>query len=579
MLIRIEQDGSIATSGERFLSYQRSAAGDITLISFGHPYFLDKGHTDFWASADQLCSLWSRHGASLVEQLDGTFGIVVVDGSTRCLDVITDRFGTHHLFYAWAGRTLLIGDRLSEIAAALPKVDLDRRGIQSFLLYGMILDDLTVFDGVRKLSPASNYHLDLGRGTAEFVVGRHWQAAGSPEEMTEGEAVEFIAETFTETLQRSAASLDVSLTIPLTSGKDSRTILSALAGHPGVHCYTHGDPSDPDAMIAADVARRAGVSHSVYALDDRWIDSIMDNGRNQATAFNGSIDHIRFLHVLNSYGIEESRGGCFYPGAWANEIWEGKYLRPEFLATTTPGEAADVALGVIEDARGSDYTMFAEHRDDIRGPFVDHLERVIRIDPNWSSDRTSTSIRLVQHTYSPHFFSAFSSYLAKRFVVFHSFIQRPIVEAMPAVPIALQKRAGLQHEVILRNRPDLADLPLFSEGVYRYIPATIANRMKDRIHMTGVPRKLDSVLERVLGRGFFNRRYFVDYQGWLADRHCEQVIEILGAPNLRCGDLLDLDAVRRLLKDFGAGSLQEVRPLSHPLTRLLSLELFLRAVV
>lgn len=578
MHVTIDDAGSFAIAGEEPRSFGRAESERISLLSFGHPYLIDSSEPSFWASAELLLRLWRERGPSMVELIDGSFSVVVVDAAERRLDLLTDRFGTHHLFHAWADGKLVIADRLAELVSRLPTVKASRRGLQSFLLYGMILEDRSLIEGVRRFPPASHGWLALGAGSKEFESSRHWQAVATGERMSRQDAVELIVETFTDTVRRSAGSDEGPLSVPLTSGKDSRSILSALISQPGLHCYTHGDPLDPDVRIAADLARRAGVSHDTYALGDDWIDAILDNARSRATAFNGSIDHLRFLHVLNSYAHEESRGGTFYPGAWANEIWEGKFLRPEFMSATNSREAAEAALGIIEDARGADYGLLAENRDSVRAPFLDHLERVISFDPEWSHDLTSTSIRLVQHSYSPHFFSAFSSYLARHFAVFHSFIQRPIVEAMPSVPIELQKRAGLQHAVIVRNRPELADEPLFSEGIHRYIPSTSVNRFKDRIHTSGVPRRLNTILERAFGRGLYSQRYFVDYQAWLFERHRRMVSELLGASDLRCSDFIDHDALRRLLADFEAGSLVRERGLAHPLTRLLSLELVLRAV-
>jgi hypothetical protein len=576
MRVTIGFDGSLDIAGDEVHSFERARSGQTTLLRFGHPYFLDTTEPVFWASAEALLELWFDQGPALVDRIDGSFTLVVVDAAERRLDLFTDRFGTNHLFSAWTDDALMIADSLAELVPLLQRVAPSPPAIQSFLMYGMILEDRSLIEGVSKLPPASHCRLDLGAGSKEFAIDRYWHAVAGDERMSAQDAVESIVTTFTETLRRSAAG--ASLSVPLTSGKDSRSILSVLIGQPGLHCYTHGDPSDPDATIAADIARRAGVSHDTYALDDGWIDAILDNAVTHATAFNGSVDHLRFLHVLNSYAREENRGGNFYPGAWANEVWEGKFLRPEFMSRTGSREAARAALGIIEDARGADYSLLAEDRDAVREPFIDHLEGVIRIDPDWQEDLTSTSIRLVQHSYSPHFFSAFSSYLARRFSVFHSFIQRPIVEAMPAVPIEFQKRAGLQHEVILRNHPKLADHPLFSEGVHRYIPSSALNRLKDRVHTSGVPRRLNTALERMIGRGFYNRRYFVDYQSWLFERHRARVSALLDVTEMRCGDFVDREALHRLVTDFEAGGLVQVQALAHPLTRLLSLELFLRAV-
>jgi hypothetical protein len=578
MLVSIDVDGSFAIEGEETRAFGSAQSEGTSLLMFGYPYLLDSSQSSFWASAELLLGLWQDRGPAMVELIDGSFSVLVVDAGQRRLDLLSDRFGTHHLFWAWVDGKLQISDRVAELASALPTIRPSRQGVQSFLLYGMILEDRSLIEGVRKFPPASQCRLELGRGSKEFESSRHWQAVGSGKALSQREAVELIVETFSDTVRRSAGSDGGPLSMPLTSGKDSRSILSALIGQSGLHCYTHGDPSDPDVAIAADLARRAGVPHDTYALSEDWIDAILDDASSRATAFNGSIDHLRFLHVLNSYAHEESRGGTFYPGAWANEIWEGKFLRPEFMSTSTASEAAEAALGIIENARGADYGLLAEDRGSVRAPFLDYFEGVIRQDPEWRHDRTSCSIRLVQHSYSPQFFAAFSSYLARHFAVFHSFTQRPIVEAMPSVPVDVQKRAGLQHAVILRNRPELADLPLFSEGVHRYIPSTPINRFKDRVHTSGVPRKLNTLLERTFGRGLFNRGYFVDYQSWLFERHRDQVLQILGDSDLICGEFLDRKLLSSLLDDFASGSLTRVRPLSHPLTRLLSLELFLRAL-
>lgn len=576
MLLEIDRESRIVASGEHTSTFDQVQGDGITLMLFGSPYSLEDPPASFWLKGHELLGLWERHGAAAVDRIDGSFTLLVADRNTRRLHVVTDRFGTQNVFFTWNGPVFLVSDRLTEIVDALPSVKLDPIGIQSFLLYGMVLADRSVFAGVGKFSPATHYDFDMRTVEAGFGTSRHWKMVPDGAPIPPSDAIESIVDTFTRTLQRTVGSDGIPASVPLTSGKDSRAIVSVLAFNPHLHCYTHGDSSDPDVEIAVEIARKLGIDHDLYALDDAWFGAIFSNAERHARSFNGGIDHIRFLHVLNSYDHEESRGGIFFPGAWGNEVFQGKFLQTAGLFdATTARSAAGVVLGGIADARKAEYGLFREDQETILEPFVDHLERIVDLDPEWSVNQTSTSIRLVQHTYSPHFFSVFSSRLSKSFDVFHSYLQRPIVELMPWVPVEVQKEAGLQHRIIERNRPELIEFPLFSEGAYRYVQTGMSNVLKDRIHRSGMPRKVNRALERIIGRGFRSYRYFVDYQRWLFEHHRGEVRRLLQPGDLRCCDVVDPSAVQGMLEEFEAGTLGNV----HPLTRMLSLEMFLRTVV
>ena len=180
----------------------------------------------------------------------------------------------------------------------------------------------------------------------------------------------------------------------------------------------------------------------------------------------------------------------------------------------------------------------------------------------------------MQHTYGPHFFAVFSSYLTKKFSVFHAFLNAEIINMLPDVPIETQWLADLQHSVIARNLPRAARYPLFSEGKYRYVRSNLTNRIRDQYHRSGFPKKLDAVLARAVGRGLRPRQYFIDYRRWLVSNHSKEIAELLRPSELRCGTLLADGVVPRLLDDFARDRLQRI----NPITRLLSLELFLRAL-
>ena len=115
-------------------------------------------------------------GAELVRRLDGMFAFAIWDATARILFAARDRVGMKPFFFHQDGRSLHFASTLNALLALLPSTpELDPTAIDAFLVYQTVPAPLSVFRGVRQLSPATflEFHAESGRCRIE----RYWSVS------------------------------------------------------------------------------------------------------------------------------------------------------------------------------------------------------------------------------------------------------------------------------------------------------------------------------------------------------------------------------------------------------------------
>src|SRR2546423_2070930 len=104
------------------------------------------------SDVETIIPLYLEHGPRAVEQLDGMFGIAVVDHRTRTLLLARDRAGEKPLFYARAGSEILFASELQCILRH-PEVsrELDPIALADYLALGYVPEPRTMFRDVRRI--------------------------------------------------------------------------------------------------------------------------------------------------------------------------------------------------------------------------------------------------------------------------------------------------------------------------------------------------------------------------------------------------------------------------------------------
>lgn len=194
--------------------------------------------------------------------LNGHFALVLVvdDGA---VELVTNRFGTVHLYYAADGRGgWRAGTFCPGVAAAGGHADLDLEALSAFFEFGFFPADRTHFEGVRIVPPASRVR--LVPGSSSPAVSRTWTWRYDPRPDRGFDAtVEAFADVFGGVMEDHLAR-GGRVAVPISGGLDSRSTVAAIT--PGdvatgrLWSYSYGfDDRSVETAIAGQVAAARGL--------------------------------------------------------------------------------------------------------------------------------------------------------------------------------------------------------------------------------------------------------------------------------------------------------------------------------
>ena len=215
---------------------------------------------------ETIVHLYEELGPDFPERLRGMFAIAVWDSRRRRLVLTRDRMGVKPLYLSEGPRGIAFASEVkSLVAGGLVEPRLDHAGADLFMTYGYVPGPGTLFEGVRKLMPATTLVWEEGALAGERTYWDPWRHApdGVGRDWREDE------ERLLELLRRSVEARmisDVPLGVMLSGGLDSSLIaaLMAAAGRGPVKTFSIGFAEEAEANELGDarrVAQRLGTDH------------------------------------------------------------------------------------------------------------------------------------------------------------------------------------------------------------------------------------------------------------------------------------------------------------------------------
>jgi len=235
----------------------------------GYPF---QGTSD----TEVICALLDQHGLSAtLSQLDGMFAMAIWDGLKNRLFLACDRFGEKPLYYGRVGDGFVAASELKAICAASnQEPSVDKNSLRTYLRFGYIPAPNSVYEGVRKLAPASFLCVDDESGQHTEHLGSYWdsisEALAAKAKPYRGTLPEALADL--EHLLKASVSKRMIADVPvgafLSGGIDSSLIVSLMTECSGtpVQTYTIGMPdADYDeAHNARAISRHLGTAHTEH---------------------------------------------------------------------------------------------------------------------------------------------------------------------------------------------------------------------------------------------------------------------------------------------------------------------------
>ncbi|MFC5454538.1 asparagine synthase (glutamine-hydrolyzing) [Prosthecobacter fluviatilis] len=235
------------------------------LEPLGHTW---RGHSD----TEIMLAAFRQWGVvAATQRFNGMFAYAVWDKQERTLHLARDRMGEKPLYYGWIGATFVFASELKALRR-FPGFNaaIDREALTSLLRFNYIPDPLCIYQGFKKLPPASM--LILKSPSEHPQPGYYWslphaveRGLDNPFKGTEAEAID----TFESMLKKAVGMRmvsDVPLGAFLSGGIDSSLIVAMMQKQSSrpVRTFTIGfhEKQYNEAEIAKSVAQHLGTEHT-----------------------------------------------------------------------------------------------------------------------------------------------------------------------------------------------------------------------------------------------------------------------------------------------------------------------------
>jgi len=228
------------------------------------------------SDTEVILRLYEQDPERVEEHLVGMWAFAIHDRRRRRVVLSRDRFGIKPLFIADAGTSLAFASELQSFDRSLPgfgdRFRLDRAAAHAMLSWSFIPEDASIYEGVKRLAPATRLEIDLATGRR--TSRRYWQLTPSREaaRLTSLDDACREVEALLRRSVREHLESDVPIATFLSGGIDS-SLVTALAAEEStkpVKAYSIGfhEPRFDESPFARETAERLGVPIEVAMFDE-----------------------------------------------------------------------------------------------------------------------------------------------------------------------------------------------------------------------------------------------------------------------------------------------------------------------
>jgi asparagine synthase (glutamine-hydrolysing) len=254
----------------------RNERNDIVLVFSGedHPEpgtarrVKDRGHHCEETGPSYLVHSY-EDDPNFFKNLNGCFQGLVADRARGTATLFNDRFGLQRIYFHEAPDAFYFSAEAKSILAVRPQLrSIDPRGLGEFIASGCVMEDRTLFRGIKALPPGSAWGFRGGalESKAAYFEPREWE---EQEPLDAESYYDELRHAFTTRLPRYFDGGE-RIGVSLTGGLDTRIIMAWRKAPCGsLPCYTFGSMycENQDVYLARRVAEICGQPYQVITFD------------------------------------------------------------------------------------------------------------------------------------------------------------------------------------------------------------------------------------------------------------------------------------------------------------------------
>jgi len=474
------------------------------------------------------------------------------------------------LFHHKAKNFISISDNIKEIINNLEVVELNQQSILEYLNFGYKIGNKTHIKEIYEYEAANKYEVD----TNLIIKGQnYWNLLEKNEKISN----EKFRELFNNQ-HKKALNLGGKLSLPLTGGRDTRTILSTYMNDlEKISAYTHGPEYHTDIKLAKKICSTLKIPHKTYVLDNEWFKNMIPQASVNTGIFNGLNPFFDYVHVISSLEKEQNNAEIFVSGILGNQLYRNHPFGNNTPNSMEINNISEFIIRNVPSVLNFKANLNNYYENLFNGFSTDEIRGQIKKSVEIELLKANGAVQAID--YLQYFlFSSYSSNMAsnslkltgKYFKVIGSFFHKDLLQQIRLLNINERTNASVQNFIISQNSNYLYKLPYFNTGRVVKYAKLIINKLSAKI----------------TGKNLFYDPNLVNYPYWLRKYHKDFLLATLNYDQMKLKKLFNKKEFNILVNKFieNKSSFRNKKTilfnfsLDKFIINLLSLELWLKNV-
>lgn len=219
-----------------------------------------------------LLEHWIKDGPVCLSSMNGQYAAAIYDFKESELILISDRFGTHPLYYSQQDDSFIFAPEVKAILPILKNKNINYHSVADLFYRGHVFGYKTLFENVFQIPEASCLIFKNGN----ITIKRYWDYPYYDEvykkkdfsKQEKNRYIDECASVLYNAVKRQVQKNSEDILFSLSGGMDSRYVI-ALADQLGVRpitAFTMGEENSEDVLYAKLVAQHLNIDHQCFKI-------------------------------------------------------------------------------------------------------------------------------------------------------------------------------------------------------------------------------------------------------------------------------------------------------------------------
>lgn len=304
LLARSQRRGAVTVEYSKDVSVCVDESRDILFVLAGY-FRLSGSQGGYSTIPEELMPLYSEKDRSFKRYLEGSFAIAAFEFTTGVLSLLTDRFGTHPLFYHHGGPRIIAGTRERLLMPLVPNTSISADALEDSFWLGFPRAPHSLVREISKIPDNSLFSLGTHGIVASFTHYPDVLSIAPDDTLEMEDVVEEMEAALDQEFQRISRGAD-KVAVLLSGGVDSSIMASLAKKHfkecVAFSCEIEGF-DNPELERAKYVVGLLGIQHEIIKLERSQLTGIFND---VVSMLDGPSRHINNLVVRRIFqGIHD----------------------------------------------------------------------------------------------------------------------------------------------------------------------------------------------------------------------------------------------------------------------------------